>query len=387
MDNEHGLSYHHTLYAKDIKDVYEERLKDSIDKYNKKQKRKDRFMTVEKYMKSVEEDTRGKRQTKKVNGKKVVDTDSRQGKQLSYEFTVKVGNCTRLKDENGRTIYDKNGHHIHPEELPRDLQKIILRRYASEFQKRNPNLALVRIDEHGDEGFYNRKGKWEYSEIHDHYEVVPFTISTQFKQGLSVQNSMNKAMSEMGFDNNKCYELWAKREQQRIAEITLEEYKKYYPQQELTIYHPIEEKQRLGDKTKEQYIEEQELDELAGELIAAKEKIISLVNWHTPEAKEKATVGQVVNYFIKTSKDIERRKKEALIITENAKQEANRIIQEANQNPVIKQVNIRYNAKIEELTNEVGVDTEAELIGCAKEGKELRDRGIDLEMLLGNDYN
>lgn len=266
--NEFGKSSYEIIYHKELPHVYEDECGDALADYNQKQKRKDRKMTMDEYMKSVEDDNRGKSQTKRINGKRVVDEDaSRQGKQLSYEITVKTGNTVRAKGDDGRTLYDDNNHHIRPEELPRPLQKKILFRYAGSFQEENPNFRVVNIVYHADEGFYNRRNVWEYSEDHLHIEIVPFAHG--FKRGLSVQNSMNKAMKEMGFDTPDCYELWAKKEQQRLDQITKEEYEKYCKDHpdfakehgELTIYHPVSDRCRAGDKSKEEYARSQELEE------------------------------------------------------------------------------------------------------------------------------
>ena len=268
LQNEHGSSYHETWYHSDLRDKYLEIFGDAIEEYNAKQKRKDRMIDIDSYMKSVADDTRGKKQTKKVNGKKVVDDDAmRQGKQLSYEITVKVGNTYREKDKNGRTVYDAENHHIRHEELPRDLQRTILKRYCDTFQNENPAFRVVNINYHADEGFYNRNGVWEYSEAHPHIEFIP--VASGFKQGLSVQNSMNKAMKSMGFDDSDCYDKWAKKEQERLEKITQEEYEKYCNDNpdfhkehgDLEVYHPVTEKSLQGNKSKEQLAQEQELDE------------------------------------------------------------------------------------------------------------------------------
>ena len=270
--NEHGCSFHEIIYHKELKDVYDEIFGDALSEFNTKQKRKDRQMTMDDYMKSVENDTRGKKQTKKMNGKKIVDEDAaRQGKQLSYEITARVGNCYKKKDANGRVIYNENNHHVHEEELPRDLQRIILNRYSESFQVENPNFRLVNIVRHGDEGFYNRLNEWEYGEIHDHIEFVPY--ASGYKQGLSVQNSMGKAMKAMGFGDSNCYENWAKKEQERLNIITKEEYEKYCNDNPefarthgvLTLYNPVSEKKKSGNKTKEQLAAEEELDEIIHE--------------------------------------------------------------------------------------------------------------------------
>lgn len=271
-DNFHGSSSHENWQIATMEEKYEELFGDAIEEYNAKQTRKDRKITVKDYMQSVIDDTRGKRQTKKVNGKRVVDEDSRQGKQLSYEFCVKVGNTYRKKDSKGRTVYDEHNHHIREEELPRDLQKTILRIYYETFQERNPNLIIKDCCYHADEGFYNRRNEWEYSEDHLHMEVIP--MASGFKRGLGLQNSMNKAMLAMGFNTPECYHDWAKREQEELEKITYEQYEIYCEQHpdfykehgDLTIYHPVTDKTREGDKSKEQLAQEQELGEVIGEI-------------------------------------------------------------------------------------------------------------------------
>ena len=266
--NEHGDSFHEVLVRTDLRTAYQEIFGDALNDYNAKQKRADRRMTIDDYIQSIENDTRGKRQTKIVNKKRVVDTEARRGKQLSYEITVKVGNVTeRALDDNGCIAYDDNNHHIHTQELPRDLQNEILREYARTFQQNNPNLRLINMDLHADEGFYNPKGVWEYSTNHLHCEIIP--VASGFKQGMSVQNSMNKALSQMGFSSNDKYHEWATKEQKRLEEITHRKYREYcqthsdfYKDKgDLEIIHPVRDKKKDGDKSKETIAMEQETKE------------------------------------------------------------------------------------------------------------------------------
>ena len=274
--NDHGYSYHEVLVRTDLREAYQNIFGDALNTYNAKQKRADRRQSIDSYMQSIVDDTRGKRQTKIVNGKRVVDEDARHGKQLSYEFTVKVGNTERERDVNGRVKYNSEGHHVRMQELPRELQNTILREYARTFQQHNPNLILINADLHGDEGFYNRKGVWEYSEDHLHCEIVP--VASGFKTGLSVQNSMNKAMAQMGFNTPECYQEWAKKEQERLEEITKAKYIEYcqiHPdfyrdKGDLEIIHPVADRTKEGDKSKECFALEQELDEAIHEAEAIK---------------------------------------------------------------------------------------------------------------------
>lgn len=268
LENKQGQSSHEIWYRSDLKEKYEELFGDAIELYNSKQKRKDRRLDVDKYMQSIKDDTRGKSQTKLVNGKRVVDETARKGKQLSYEITVKVGNTERERDDLGRVAYDSNGHHIRKQELPRELQRDILQAYCESFQLENPNFQVVNIDFHADEGFYNRNGVWEYSTCHPHIEFIP--VASGFKQGLAIQNSMNRAMKEMGFDDNQCYEKWAKKEQQRLEDITQMFYADYCQSNpefhkdkgSLEIIHPVADRRKAGGKSNEQYKAEQELDEI-----------------------------------------------------------------------------------------------------------------------------
>lgn len=267
LANEHGQSFHDVIYRQDLTEAYREVFGDAIEEYNAGQTRKDRMKSAEGYMDEVQNDNRGKRQTKRVNGKRVIDEQARRGKQPSYEITVKVGNTERERDEKGRTVYDADGHHIRPEELPRELQRSILREYVETFQESNPNFWVVNADIHGDEGFYNARGVWEYAEIHPHIEFIP--VAEGFKKGLGVQNSMNKALEAMGCGGADGYDKWAKKEQARLEAITLEHYKTYclaHPDfarehGELEIYHPVHDKLKQGDMDKEQYTREQELKE------------------------------------------------------------------------------------------------------------------------------
>lgn len=265
LKNEHGQSFHEVLIRNDLRDAYESIFGDEIKAYNARQKRRDRWLTVDDYMQSILDDTRGKKQTKAVNGKRVVKEGARQGKQLSYEITCKVGNTERKKDENGRTKYDFKGRYVRYEYVDRDIQQEALRRYAYEFQRRNPNLVVINADLHCDEGFYNAKGKWEYACDGLHLEVIP--VATGFKQGLAMQNSMNKALCALGYSGVNAYNEWAKDEQDVLAGI-VNEICKERQKEPIEFYHPVKNGQRDGDKEKEDYIAMQELQELKSNLEA-----------------------------------------------------------------------------------------------------------------------
>lgn len=282
LDNIHGQSIYELWHGdgsviqgfKPLRERYKDIFGAAIEEYNSKQKRKDRRMDIDDYMQSILDDTRGNRQTKIVNGKRVVDENGRVGKQLEYETTVKIGNCTL-------SGYDNNQHEIRESYFPRDLQKRILKRYAKEFGNRNLNsekggFCLTGIYYHGDEGYTNRKGEWEYSTDHLHITYIP--VANGFKTGLSVQNSMNKALKALGCDS---YKDWVDREQAYLEEITKDEYAKYCKENpdfyrksgELEIIHPIRDHDYDGDKEKEVYVAEKRVEADKLEVIRDKAKI------------------------------------------------------------------------------------------------------------------
>lgn len=268
LNNEHEDSFCDVLHGSqdNLRDRYEEIFGDAIAEYNSKQKRADRRLTVESYMKTVEEDNRGKRQTKTVNGKKVIKEDSRQGKQLEYEMTLTVGNTVCARNDIGRRMYDETGHEIRCEQLPREVSREILKRYSERFESLNPGMKMSFSVVHGDEGYYNKYSKWEYGSVHLHIGYIP--TATNFKQGLTIQNSLNKCLSAMGCndENGNGYDLWRKKQEEYLRDITREVYEDYCKQKgikyDLDFYTPVSDRTREGDKTKEMFVYEQELQDI-----------------------------------------------------------------------------------------------------------------------------
>lgn len=273
IDMRHGV--YESWKQTDMSEMYEKTFGDALEEYNAKQKRKDRRMTMEEYMQSVEEDKRGRRQRKTVNGKKVIDEDARQGKQLAYEFVYIAGNTSRETDENGRYVYDKDGYFIYPERLPREVTYRAMKQAYETFEQANPCFKIKDADFHADEGFWNPNRKWEWSTEHTHVTFVP--VGHNYKRGMYVQNSMSKALTEMGYVDGYdskgkwvcAYEQWVEVERERFAKIVQEEYNKYcyshmsYHREHgnLTIYRPVKEKLRDGGMQKEEFVEMQELQQ------------------------------------------------------------------------------------------------------------------------------
>ena len=283
--NEHGDSFHETVYRCNLREKYIELFGKAMEEYNARQSRSDRKMTIDKYMKSVDNDTRGKRQTKKVNGKRVIDESKPVGKRLSYEIITSISNTECAKDTEGKYLYDETDHQIRHEYLPRNFQREVVRRYCETFAERNPNLAVVNINIHGDEMYHNKRGEWEYGVIHSHIEFIPFAEG--FKQSLSRQNSMNKALAAMGINyendgNNRKYpyEVLCEKERKYLEELTREMYEEYckanpdfYKENgPIHFYHPVADKSKLGGDDKETFAAKRIIEEERADIIAAQKK-------------------------------------------------------------------------------------------------------------------
>lgn len=173
------LSYKNKVFKNEsLEHAYSFLFQPSLEKYNKKQKRKDR--RIKNYLDHIER--------------------SKQEKPF-YEFIVSIGN---LKD------VPKGS------DLERDCQEI-LSQYVGSFQERNPNFYVVQAIMHNDE-----KGV-----PHVHLDVVPF--STGNKRGLETRNSFSGALSEMGFKGPDDFASWRDREQQVIVDLMAEKNLEYKP--------------------------------------------------------------------------------------------------------------------------------------------------------------
>lgn len=244
IDTENGV--HEVWKDGNTRLTYENLFSDAIDEYNKKQKRKDRRIDgVSEYMEQVKADKRGRKKRKRKNGKLVVENDienkkktQHQGKRIVYEVVVGAGNTNLTKDDGGLFIYDKDGHEVHLQRLPYEVNRAATWEFCCYWDVRNTNLELVRIDWHADEFYINDVTKLkEWSCEHAHIEFVPW--ANGYKQGLSVQQSIGKALEKMGFvdgeiiDENgekvwKCaYTKWLDRERDVYEKCVEKAYKEY----------------------------------------------------------------------------------------------------------------------------------------------------------------
>lgn len=250
---------------------YTEVFGDALEEYNNKQKRKDRKINgIEEYMKSVEEDKRGRKQRKKVNGKLVVvDDPEREGKRICYEIILGTGNTNMEKDENGHFVYRDDAHEYHYMRLPYEVNYAAAKAYCDTWYDRNETadggMKIVRIDWHADEFYINKiTGLKEMSTEHAHEVFFPWARG--YKQGLSVQQSMNKALKALGFEDGeevdengkkvwKCaYTKWLEREREvyeKCIEKAYYDYCKQHPDYykengELKIVHPYVDKNAVN---------------------------------------------------------------------------------------------------------------------------------------------
>lgn len=172
--------------------MYAELFGESIQEYNDRQSRSDRKKSVQSYFDEVKADERGKARMKKIKvdgkSKPVRDERSRKGKKTSYEVVVSI------------------------QGFPPEVAKAVARLYDETFEERNPNFRKVRADWHEDES----------GEPHLHEAYIPY--ATGFKQGLSVQQSQNKALKAMGLSS---MQEWHDRENEYIQRTAEMEYARY----------------------------------------------------------------------------------------------------------------------------------------------------------------
>lgn len=158
----------------DIKQVYHKLFDEALERYNAKQKRKDRM--IDNYYEKI-----------------------RRGKQekLFHEVIFQIGNKDDMnaKSEDGL------------------LAKRILTEFMDEFQARNPNLYVFSAHLHMDE-----------ETPHLHIDFVPYITGS--KRGLDTRVSLKQALSSLGFKGGSRSETelnqWVQSEKQKLAMVMRE---------------------------------------------------------------------------------------------------------------------------------------------------------------------
>lgn len=159
------------LVREDIQKIYHELFDNALEKYNAKQKRKDR--RIKNYYEHI--------------------NHSKQEKPF-YEVLFQIGNT---EDTHCGTHEAK-------------LATKALSNFVAGFQKRNPHIRMFNAVIHLDE-----------ETPHIHIDFVPF--ATEQKRGLSTRNSLSKALEQQGFvsegKNNTCTKQWIEHEKEQLSEV------------------------------------------------------------------------------------------------------------------------------------------------------------------------
>lgn len=154
-----------------IKNVYHELFDEAQQRYNDKQKRKDR--KIDNYYEKIR--------------------TSKQEK-LYYEIIVQVGN----KDDTNARSYEGL------------VAKNILKDYMKDFEKRNPNLRVFGAYLHMDE-----------ETPHLHIDFVPFVTGS--KRGMDTRVSLKAALDAQGFRENSRgnteWKQWVESEKEELAKV------------------------------------------------------------------------------------------------------------------------------------------------------------------------
>ena len=95
-------------------------------------------------------------------------------------------------------------------DVPEDASKQIMREFVDRWQQRNPNLELIGAYYHAD----------EEGQPHVHIDYVP--VADGYTKGMSIQNSISKALEQQGFSKQgraTAQIQWEQRENQALEDI------------------------------------------------------------------------------------------------------------------------------------------------------------------------
>lgn len=171
--NQELTSTNIVLVDRDLKKAYEDIFGSALEEYNAKQKRKDR--QISSYFEHIQK--------------------SKNGEKTFYEDVVQWGSKDDFKDP-----------------INKEKATTALVEYVKSFEERNPNLKLIGAYIHLDE-----------ASPHLHLDYIP--VATDYKRGLKIRNSLDKAMKQMGFEpenenrKNNATLMWKKKERSYLAEI------------------------------------------------------------------------------------------------------------------------------------------------------------------------
>lgn len=337
-----------------VEEAYEGIFGDMLEEYNAKQKNKDRRLSITDFMDKMKNDKRGKPHKVKVkrdDGSIGYELQKREEKRLVYEVTLSCGNTTVFeKDDYGSPKYYRSRAtggicKNYMEKVPEEVNKAVCRRYMETFEDRNPSLRVAFCAWHGEEGYTNKRGSWEYGIGHAQFGFVPVG---EYDRGLPLRASIGRALAQQGITDQKtskgfvcAYEVWQKREQDYMERLLHEEYAKYcetHPKYyankgDLEIYHPIASGERDSDSVS---------PAVFAELQETEEQIA--INRHRAK---------------KTKEDADQIKSEADQTLQQAKKQADQIKNEANE--YADQIKRQARAEADKLINETKEEMQAKM--------------------------
>lgn len=237
----------------------------ALKEYNDKQTRNDR--KIKDYVKHI--------------------SNSKNGEQLFYEYVMQWGSKEDFVDN------PKN----------RETAKQCLIEYVEEFKKNNPQLIVIGAYIHMDE-----------ASPHLHLDYVP--VAFGYKRGLSVRNSLDKAMKQMGYipkgkqsKTNNATQVWKASERARFAKICKDhglqvEDEKQWGRANLS----VEEYKRARDKMEEDLQAEfadktKELQELETDIAERFDKANSLKKEITASEAQKSTLLSEIGNLVQDVKN------------------------------------------------------------------------------------
>ncbi len=157
-----------------LEQCYEQIFREAVNKYNAKQKRKDR--RIQNYLDTILNDKRqGKHKNMKADG----------SRKPAYEMIIQIGNRdNRPEDEVATTV---------------------LKKFCGFLAEKYKNIIPIGIYLHNDEFSIDEETKERiYSPVHIHFDFVYVAhLGKSLKTGMELQSSMSGALAEMGFITTK----------------------------------------------------------------------------------------------------------------------------------------------------------------------------------------
>ena len=161
------------------------------------------------------------------------------------------------KDAKKHPVYEEVAG-VYGDEVDPKTARTILKEYIKDWKKANPNMILTQVTLHADE---DRRSKG----IHIHILFIP--ISKNYVNGLSVQTSISKGLTDQGIrrqGKKSAQEVWTRSENDRLEAICVKH--------GLKVEHPMRD-QNVEHKATALYKVEKTLEEKQSELQQTKKAV------------------------------------------------------------------------------------------------------------------